>query len=62
MPPKHQSSEESPPDPIKAYLSAMGKKGGQAGKGKAKSRPSDQMRAAVQKRWDKRKQGGEAAD
>jgi hypothetical protein len=33
----------------------LGSKGGKAGTGKAKARPSEQMRKAALKRWEKRK-------
>ncbi len=49
---KKQTSKDST-DPVKAYLSQIGKKGGQAGTGKAKARDSETMRAAVNKRWAK---------
>jgi hypothetical protein len=38
---------------VLAYLSAIGKKGGKAGRGKAKARPSAVARAAVNARWKK---------
>lgn len=40
---------------VSAYLSAIGKKGGKAGRGKAKARPSSVARAAVNARWEKHK-------
>lgn len=43
----------SAPDPVKNYLSQIGKKGGKAGTGKAKARDPEKMRAAVNKRWEK---------
>lgn len=36
---------------IKAYLSRIGRKGGAAGKGAAKARPSGQAAAAGRSRW-----------
>ena len=50
MPPKKKNS------PVSRYLSKIGKKGGMAGKGKAKARSSDQARAAVNARWEKARQ------
>lgn len=41
------------PEAVRNYLSQIGKKGGQAGTGKAKARDSEKMRAAVNKRWEK---------
>lgn len=48
-----QTSNSSEPDPVRNYLSQIGKKGGQAGTGKSKARDSEKMRAAVNKRWEK---------
>lgn len=38
---------------IKKYLSSIGKKGGEAGTGKAKARTTEQASAAAKKRWEK---------
>jgi hypothetical protein len=38
-------------DPVKAYLSKIGRKGGAAGRGAAKARTSEQARAAAYARW-----------
>jgi hypothetical protein len=54
MPPKKKSS------PLSRYLSKIGKKGGMAGKGKAKARSSDQARAAVNARWEKARKAQES--
>jgi hypothetical protein len=40
---------------ISAYLSKIGQKGGKSGTGKAKARTPEQARAAVNKRWEKKK-------
>lgn len=40
---------------ISHYLSKIGKKGGEAGTGKAKARTSEQARQAVLARWNKKK-------
>ncbi len=48
-------------NPISRYLSSLGKKGGLAGKGKAKARTSEQARAAVNARWDKARKAKEDA-
>ncbi len=56
MPPKKKSN------PVSAYLSKIGSKGGKAGKGAAKARSSEQARAAVQARWDKAKAAKEQED
>lgn len=41
---------------ISDWMSKIGQKGGKSGTGKAKSRSSEQMRAAVNKRWEKARQ------
>jgi hypothetical protein len=41
---------------IKTYLSAIGQRGGKAGKGKAKARTKDQASKAAMARWSKRKE------
>jgi len=38
-------------DEVRRYLKEIGRKGGAAGRGAAKARPSAQARAAVLKRW-----------
>jgi len=38
---------------ITKYLAAIGRRGGKAGTGKAKSRTKAQARAAAKARWDK---------
>jgi len=43
-------------DEIKKYLASIGRKGGAAGRGKAKARTSAQARAAVMARWNKVKE------
>jgi hypothetical protein len=48
--------QEIPPELLSQVMSALGKKGGKAGKGKAKARSSEQARAAVNVRWSKRKE------
>lgn len=40
---------------IKSYLSAIGRRGGKAGTGKAKARTKEQARKAAMARWVKRK-------
>lgn len=50
MPPKKKSN------PVSLYLSKIGQKGGKAGKGAAKARSSEQARAAVNKRWEKKRE------
>lgn len=47
-------------DPVKAYLSGIGKRGGASGRGKSKARTSDQARAAVQVRWAKHRAAHQA--
>ncbi len=42
-------------NPVSRYLSKIGQKGGKAGKGAAKARSSEQARAAVNKRWEKKR-------
>jgi len=42
-------------DPVHDYLSAIGRKGGAAGRGPAKARPREQAQAAARARWGKRK-------
>jgi hypothetical protein len=42
-------------NPVHDYLSAMGKKGGAAGRGTAKARSTEQARAAALARWAKTK-------
>lgn len=54
MPPPKKSN------PVSRYLSKIGKKGGMAGKGKAKARSSEQARAAVQARWEKARNAKDA--
>lgn len=41
---------------LKKHYQQIGKKGGEAGTGEAKARSSDQARAAVNARWEKRRQ------
>ena len=48
---KKKSSSST--DPVKAYLSQIGKKGGQAGTGKAKARDPEPIRQGQLKRWAK---------
>lgn len=43
-------------NPVSEYLSKIGQKGGKAGTGKAKARTSEQARAAINKRWEKKRQ------
>ncbi len=45
---------------ISAAAAAMGRKGGKAGKGAAKARPSEVARKAALARWGKRKGEGES--
>ena len=40
---------------VRKFLSEIGRKGGAAGRGAAKSRTSAQMRAAVLKRWQSKR-------
>jgi hypothetical protein len=42
-------------DPVHDYLAEIGRKGGAAGRGPAKSRSSEQARKAALARWGKRK-------
>ena len=42
-------------DPVTAYLAEIGRKGGNAGRGPAKARSSEQAQAAAHARWGKRK-------
>ena len=42
-------------DLVKKYLSAIGRRGGEAGRGAAKARTSEQCRAAALARWAKNK-------
>ena len=42
-------------DPVKDYLAAIGRRGGEAGRGAAKARTSEQCRAAALARWAKEK-------
>ncbi len=43
------------PDAVRQFLSEIGRKGGKAGAGKAKSRDPEKMRAAGKQRWKNRK-------
>jgi len=51
--PKPDPLQEIPPELLSQVMSALGKKGGAAGTGKAKARSSEQARAAINARWDK---------
>jgi hypothetical protein len=43
---------------IREYLAQLGKKGGKAGTGKAKTRSREHYRQAALKRWAAEKKGG----
>lgn len=55
------AANSPPPASLESYFREMGKKGGAAGKGKAKSRDPEKMRRAVNKRWKKHKPPPEEA-
>ena len=49
-------------DIIRDYLATIGQKGGKAGKGRTKSRPSSQASAAARARWDRVKAAAAAGN
>jgi len=52
---KEESVQKEIPPGIREYMAKIGAKGGKAGTGSSKSRPSDVARKAVNARWAKRK-------
>ena len=44
-----------PPKAVSAYLAAIGRRGGAAGRGPAKARTTWQARKAAKVRWDQRR-------
>jgi len=49
-----RKKSQLPPE-VRQFLSEIGRKGGAAGKGKAKARDPEKMRAAARRRWKNRK-------